>query len=150
VGHQFHKTGRKVGDVRPENVFISEEGQVKVATRLTFPSENTNYHKTFYEKEVTYLAPEELRDIQFAKMEPSSNLQLAESFSIGLTCLDAGTLTSSANLYNKNKFNYDDLNGKRLSLKNAGYSPVLCMVIGNLCEPNFENRSTCSELYKWL
>jgi len=48
AGHEFHKNGRKVGDVRPENVFINEDGQVKVATQLTWPSENTNYHKTFY------------------------------------------------------------------------------------------------------
>ncbi len=68
AGHEFHKNGKKAGDIRPENVFINEDGQVKVATQLTWPSENINYQKTFYEKETTYLAPEELKDIQFAKM----------------------------------------------------------------------------------
>jgi len=30
--------GKKVGDVRPENVFINEDGQIKVGTQFTWPS----------------------------------------------------------------------------------------------------------------
>lgn len=46
--NDFHEDGIIVGDIRPENIFIDEDGQVKAATQLTWPSENTNYHKTFY------------------------------------------------------------------------------------------------------
>lgn len=67
-------------------------------------------------------------------MEPSCNSKLAESFSIGLTCLDAGTLSSSNNLYLKgNKFDYDLFNKKLQELYNAGYSQILCLVVSNLC-----------------
>lgn len=67
-------------------------------------------------------------------MEPSCNPQLAESFSVGLTCLDAGTLSGSAPLYLKNnKFNYNELGNKLQTLQNAGYSPILCLVVSNLC-----------------
>lgn len=116
AGNDFHDIGKKVGDIRPQNVFINEDGQVKVATHLTWPGEQNNYHKTFYEKEITYLgtssvnlAPEELKDIQFGKIEPSTDERIAESFSIGLTCLDAGTLNNSSLLYQKNKFAYEQL-----------------------------------------
>lgn len=51
----FHSRAEKVGDVRPQNVFISPEGQVRVATQYTWPNEQTNYMKTVFEKEVTYL-----------------------------------------------------------------------------------------------
>lgn len=33
----FHSQGRKVGDIRPENVFISEDGSVKMACTCSWP-----------------------------------------------------------------------------------------------------------------
>jgi hypothetical protein len=54
-------------------------------------------------------------------------------------------------LYNKNnKFDYNGLSEKLLELQNAGYSQILCLIVSNLCEPDSERRSTCSELQKWL
>lgn len=48
--------------------------------------------------------------MQFAKIDPSTDPFIAESFSVGLSCLDAGTLTSSTSLYLKNnKFDYQNL-----------------------------------------
>jgi len=51
----FHSANFKIGDVRPHNVFISPEGQVRVATQFTWPNEQTNYLKTVFDKETTYL-----------------------------------------------------------------------------------------------
>lgn len=51
----FHSKGSKVGDIQPKNVFISPEGQVRVATQHTWPGEQANYFKTIFEKETTYL-----------------------------------------------------------------------------------------------
>lgn len=46
-------------------------------------------------------------------MEPTCDPKVAESFSIGLTCLDAGTLGSSLPLYLKNnKFDYNGLSSR--------------------------------------
>jgi DNA-binding helix-hairpin-helix protein with protein kinase domain len=50
VGSKFHNRGGKVGDIRPENVFINEDGQLKVATKHSWPQEMDNYQKAFYEK----------------------------------------------------------------------------------------------------
>lgn len=72
----FHTNGCKVGDVRPLNVFISPEGQVRVATQFSWPNEQTNYLKTVFEKEPTYLSPEELKDIGYGKLEESANFAL--------------------------------------------------------------------------
>jgi serine/threonine protein kinase len=55
AGGAFHSAGIKIGDIRPQNVFISPEGQVRVATQFTWPGEQTNYLKTVFEKETTYL-----------------------------------------------------------------------------------------------
>lgn len=60
AAHDFRKLSSKIGDVRPHNIFINEVGQIKVANLYSFPAETTNYIKTIYEGEKTYLAPEEI------------------------------------------------------------------------------------------
>ena len=68
-------------------------------------------------------------------MEPSTDPLIAESFSVGLTSLDAGTLTNSSTLFLKNnKFDYHMLENRLKSLHEIGYSDLLIMVIENLCE----------------
>ena len=34
----FHENNMKLGDVRPINIFISDNGQTKVANQLSFPN----------------------------------------------------------------------------------------------------------------
>ena len=46
----FHGKNQKIGDIRPENIFISEDGSIKIANHLSWPMEQTNYAKTFFEK----------------------------------------------------------------------------------------------------
>ena len=46
----YHRQSVKVGDIRPDNIFINEDGQVKVASVDSWPGELTNYSKSFYEK----------------------------------------------------------------------------------------------------
>ena len=53
----YHQQGVKTGDIRPDNIFINEDGQVKIASIDSWPSEQSNYAKSFYEKEITYLSP---------------------------------------------------------------------------------------------
>ena len=95
-------------------------------------------------------APEELKDIQFGKIEPSKDERLAESFSVGLTCLDAGTLNNSSQLFQKNKFAYEQLEARLGDLQASGYSELLNIVIRNLCEVDPDRRCSCSELFRWL
>jgi serine/threonine protein kinase len=137
----FHASGKKVGDVRPLNVFISPEGQVRVATQLSWPNEQTNY-----------LSPEELKDISYGKLEESANFALNEAFSVGLTCLDAATLTDSATLYEpNNKFNYAKLDQRLEQLEsNGNYSAPLVLLVKALCQVEGEKRVTCKELAEWL
>lgn len=67
-------------------------------------------------------------------MEPSGDLGLAESFSIGLTCLDAAILSNSSGLYQGNQsFGYDELAKKLIDLEKIGYSQVLNLAIASLC-----------------
>ena len=119
----YHNQGRKTGDIRPDNIFINVNGQVKVASIDSWPGEHTNYEKSFFEKKITYLSPEEIKDYQFGKVEPDCDKELAETFSVGLTVLDAATLSDSKSLYSKGfKFNYQNLESKFEELREIGYS----------------------------
>jgi serine/threonine protein kinase len=33
----FHNKGEKVGDIRPENIFINDNGQTKIACQYSWP-----------------------------------------------------------------------------------------------------------------
>lgn len=105
-----------------------------------------------FEKEPTYLSPEELKDIGYGKLEESANFALNESFSVGLTCLDAATLTDAATLYEpNNKFNYAKLDQRLEQLEAVGnYSSPLVLLIKALCQVESEKRVTCKELAEWL
>lgn len=51
----FHSMGLKVGDVRPINIFLDNSERVKIGNRLSWPHATTNYEKSIFDKEVTYL-----------------------------------------------------------------------------------------------
>lgn len=52
---EFHKRKMKLGDIRPQNIFINKQGQVKLANTLSWPREQNNYFKSLTEKQPTYL-----------------------------------------------------------------------------------------------
>jgi predicted double-glycine peptidase len=41
------KMGNKVGDIRPHNVFLNQDGEAKVSSCYSWPREQTNFSKTF-------------------------------------------------------------------------------------------------------
>lgn len=51
----FQKRKQKAGDIRPKNVLIDEKGEIAVINTLSFPDELTNYYKSLYNGEKTYL-----------------------------------------------------------------------------------------------
>ena len=49
----------KIGDVRPQNIFINDQGQVKISNVYSWPHEVTNYTKVL-DNEITYLGTNNL------------------------------------------------------------------------------------------
>jgi Golgi nucleoside diphosphatase len=105
----FQSLSKKLGDIRPDNIFINEDGQVKLANVHSWPNEDDNYMKTLLNNEATYLgthlpnqAPEEVRELQNGKSQsgPNCDPNIAEAFSIGLTIIDAGLLGDCSKIYN--------------------------------------------------
>lgn len=113
MSSKFHKKGEKLGDIRPKNIFINEEGKIKVATKYSWPREIPNFEKTFFDKEKSYLSPEEMKEVEIGRAKSNSDPTLAESFSIGLTALDAILLENSEPLYSNETFDKSRFEGKR-------------------------------------
>ena len=78
---------------------------------------------------------------------------LAESFSIGLTLIDAVTLSNSEDLYNLSNFriDYDKLDERKTKLRNTnGLDKILKEIILGLTAVNPEERLNSDEVFKWL
>ena len=60
----FQKKKQKSGDIRPRNILIDDKGCIGIVNCLSFPDELTNYYKSLSRKERTYLAPEELAELE--------------------------------------------------------------------------------------
>jgi hypothetical protein len=84
-------------------------------------------------------------------MKDSNDPVLVETFSIGLTVLDAAVLSLSELFYENNGvFNYDKLNQSLKMLNSIGYSPQLTHIITKMCDPQPANRLKANELVKIL
>lgn len=45
AGNKFEKINKKIGDMRPNNVIINDDGQIKVISTCSIPGETTNFEK---------------------------------------------------------------------------------------------------------
>ena len=131
----------KLGDIRPHNIFINDQGEVKAANLLSWPMELTNYAKGL-ENQVTYLAPEELKELEVGKLENENN-ERSETFSIGLTLLSVANLTDFSDLYDLKGYRFD---GEKLQqnlgyfIRNPAYSDIMKAMVCNLCSINETRR----------
>lgn len=88
----------------------------------------------------------------YGKTEPSAAFDLAETFSIGLTLLDAATLSDSRDLYKGQKtFDYDTLENRLKELQDKqDYSRLLKAIIQNMCSVTAQDRTSARQLFEWL
>lgn len=49
-----------LGDIRPKNIFLNEEGSLRVPNRDSWPQERSKLEKSLSDQK-TYLAPEEVK-----------------------------------------------------------------------------------------
>ncbi len=145
---EFSKIKSKVGDIRPDNILISESGQLKIVNLYSWPHQLSNYDKSLLQNEETYLSPEEMALLKEGAVQNSTDYLLSESFSIGMTLLHACLLSDCIGLYDfkpSPRFNSEALAARIAELRelqffseqmdaNMTYSPNLKQIISNLLE----------------
>ena len=60
--NQAIQINQSLVDIRPSNIFLNEDGRIKVSCSISWPLEISNIQKAM-DKEVTYIAPEDLERI---------------------------------------------------------------------------------------
>ena len=138
----FQKKKQKSGDIRPSNILIDDKGNIGIVNCLSFPDELTNYYKSLYKKERTYLAPEELAELEVKVKYCKSDPSIAESFSIGLTMLDASLLVDCEELYDFEEFSFKNYQFQDylVAFKSLSLSPFYIKTVLNLLEVQCFNR----------
>jgi len=103
IMYKWQIQGISHGDIRPANVFVTEE--FYKLSDLNFDSlrgENALTKAIIFGHQ-TLLAPELLRQLPTRSLEMKNNRYKADVFSLGLTLLSFATLTRSEDLYNYEK-----------------------------------------------
>ncbi len=147
--------GGRVGDIRPENVFIDNSGKVKIVNILTSPNETNAFTKAKDNHNPdlnVILAPEDLADLLKNSIDNKANNQ-SEIFAIGATVLSAGLLDNFRGVYNYKKLQFlsDELNLRKDHWsEHSKYSEIFKSIILNLVDENPSKRITGDELYKFI
>jgi serine/threonine protein kinase len=76
--HDIAGRVKKVGDIKPENLFVNEEGQAKIACQYSWPDELPSFARALDLEKFAYnglLAPEDLSELQRGALENDANGQ---------------------------------------------------------------------------
>lgn len=91
---EFQIKGKRVGDIRPSQIVITNQKSLKMINLASFPWELSSIDKIldkYDHKTKFYLAPEEIDFINKGTRSRISEPK-AEAFSLGITLLEAATL----------------------------------------------------------
>ena len=147
--------GHLVGDIRPENVFISYDEKVKIATMHSFPHQKSAFHR-FMDKlkpsHDVFLAPEDLTLASQNQLDNSINKH-SETFAIGATVLSAGLLDNLSSIYDYHNraFRMDQHTQKTVEwLDHPYYSELFKSIVLSLLNPVPEKRMPIEDLWFFL
>lgn len=90
-----------MGDIRPSQIVITNQKDLKMINVASFPWEYSSMDKILEKYNNTtkfYLAPEEIDYLNKTNRGHISDAK-AEAFSVGITLLEASTLENSEDLY---------------------------------------------------
>jgi serine/threonine protein kinase len=93
-----HQLDSRLGDVKPSNLLLNKQGQIKMLTRFSLPTFLDSFSQE--SPKGSLFSPEELESRRKAFKLNKNNYILCESFSIGMTMLAAGALSKVSLLYN--------------------------------------------------
>jgi hypothetical protein len=134
----FERRRERIGQVHPEHVLIDSAGQLLQVTRYSWPCEFIGPQMILEGGRGAFLSPQELAQLKmkmlYGRDEPNS-----DSFSIGMTILEAGLLTPVDVCYDYYNFAIDEKEFQRLQRDfKASYEAdsFLVKTVFNLLELN--------------
>lgn len=145
---------RKLGDINPQNVFVNDEGHIRVANVYSWPHERCSYWKVLENDryENTLLAPEDMNNWQTSHLDNDNNHQ-SEIYAIGATVMSAAILSDFRSVYNfkERAISTVHLREKKMHFgDDFKYSPIFKAVILNLVSVSPSDRLTLDELWNFI
>lgn len=145
----------KLGDIKPENVFVNEAGQIKVANIYSWPNEKASYQKVIEFNSLqsnSLLAPEDMALLQTNHLDNDGN-EHSEIFAIGATIMSAATLSNFASVYQfkDNSVDIAMLRDKKTTFgEGEHYSDIFKALILNLTTVSPSERLGADELWQFI
>ena len=69
--HDVEGRAKQLGDIKPENIFINQDGKLKVANQFSWPDEHPSFCKALDLNNANFnglLAPEDVAELQRGKL----------------------------------------------------------------------------------
>ena len=144
----LNQRGRVHGDIRPDNILISAGNTYKIADPdLVVSVPCYHQHLTGVTEAGGYLSPNLLKALTRQEVNPKHQPDKSDIFSLGMTLLNAATLSDCNEFYDweKKTINEKELNECVSSLRNA-YSPELLRVLESALKFDESHRPSANEL----
>jgi serine/threonine protein kinase len=151
----LHDRSDKLGDIKPENIFVNEQGAIRIANVYSWPNEVPSFAKALDQEKLGYnglLAPEDLAELKRGGLQNDSN-EHSEVFAVGATILSAGILGDFSGVYNYQDKTFDLAafrDKRRAWAETARYSEIFRSIVLDLTAENPNDRLTFSELWEWV
>jgi serine/threonine protein kinase len=153
---------RVIGDVKPENILVNEDGYVKVICQCSWPGQpskfvrgwDRNSERLLLCKFLFHVAPEECEERQRKRqaMVYSSPDSCSEAFSIALTILEAGSLRDACEVYGDgHDYKFSELKVRELlDIFEDRYSRQLSEIVREMLHPSPRRRWRSTQVYRLL
>lgn len=92
------------GDLRPINIMLNANGQVKLFDNQLLNQEKNGYVKALSHGENTYLSPQQLTALSRRELHPGISASKSDSFTLGMTMLEICSLYTSRSCYDFQNF----------------------------------------------
>ena len=108
VGAYLQEQAIVHGDIRPDAIFLNEQGKVKLNHNWLLSANKNAYKEALEGDKETYLSPEIFHELGHSTPEPLSHSYVKNDvFSLGLTLVHISTLESQKNCYDYSSYEID-------------------------------------------
>ncbi|KAL4434696.1 hypothetical protein ABPG74_017116 [Tetrahymena malaccensis] len=142
----FEKNKIYHGDIRPTNILLTPEGQVKIADHGILHADHSNYYKMLSRREKCYLSPILVRSLGVGEFKPFHDHWKSDVYSLGMTLLEAASLCPPLCAYDFENYQISHpILEELLNQCRAKYSDFFVNVIRDMLlddentRPSFEN-----------
>ena len=143
------------GDIQPKNIFITDQGFVKLCDNSLINYGRTGYLKMLYEPGYrAALSPKLIKALESGAQQPDHDPIKSDIFSIGITVLCAAMNADISHFYNFNSkpatIDWEQIKTAYAQMTDLDFSYQLISTVQSFLEENESRRPPIEEMYGFL